>query len=130
MPATRYSPQEAFNLSNGTAPTALSLQEIANISDGSAYPTEYTFQEVLNLNLGVHGTMYSEQEALFRTLQDDLSLTDPYTKYSVQEMLNMAYDGEVTVEETLDDAPPTSALLMESGDALLAENGNTLIMEG
>jgi hypothetical protein len=115
MPATRYSPQEAFNLSNGTAPTALSLQEIANISDGSAYPTEYTFQEVLNLNLGVHGTMYSEQEALFRTLQ---------------EMLNMAYDGEVTVEETLDDAPPTSALLMESGDALLAENGNTLIMEG
>ena len=130
MSATRYSPQEAFNLSNGTAPTARSLQEIANISDGSSFPTQYSFQEILNTNLGVHSTCYSEQEALFLTLQADLSLTPPYTQYSIQELLNLAYTGGVTVEEALDDDPIVPTFLMETGDALLTEDSNTLTMEG
>ena len=131
MSTNRYSPQEALNLTNGTAPTGLSLQEIANITYGADYSTQYTFQEILNANLDAHPTQYSEQEALYLTLAADLSLTPPYTKYTVQELLNLAYTGGVTVEDALDDAPLASGILMENGvDELLTENSNVLIMEG
>lgn len=104
MPSrTNFTEQEVYNDIYGSSPlTKYTLQEVANLEDNdSTHPTHRTFQYILNTNLGLHGTALSEQVALFRTLQNEIALEGPETRYTVQEMLNMAFILDVSLPDAI-----------------------------
>lgn len=85
---TLYSSQYCLNFIYGTPDTQYSLQEIANLYNGTP-STRLSFQEVLNNRAGLQPNARSEQEALFQNVKTVLGLSDPYTLYSVQYLLNL-----------------------------------------
>lgn len=90
-------------LYSGTLSTRLTLQNVVNLQEGNTPTTQKPFQVILNENLGLAPYALSEQEALWRTLQPDLNLSGSRTRYTVQELLNMAYaQGDVTLPEVID----------------------------
>lgn len=85
---TQYTAQQCLNFIYGTLDTQYSLQEIANLYNGTP-STKLSFQEVLNNRAGVQPNARSAQEALFANVKTVLGLSDPYTQYSVQYLLNL-----------------------------------------
>lgn len=85
---TLYSEQYCLNFIYGTPDTQYSLQEIANLYNGTP-STKLSFQEVLNHREGLPPNARSAQEALFENVKTVLGLSDPYTQYSVQYLLNL-----------------------------------------
>jgi len=51
-------------------------------------------------------TSKSIQELLYDNLKDELSLTDPYTKYTEQEMIAAAEGAGLTIDQILGGAAP------------------------
>jgi len=85
---TQYSPQYCLNFIYGTPDTQYSLQEIANLYNGTP-STKLSFQEVLNHRDGLPPNARSAQEALFENVKTVLGLSDPYTQYPLQYLLNL-----------------------------------------
>lgn len=99
MAATSLTEQTAMNRLYGSADTQYSVQAIANFRNGTL-GTDKSFQAILNNNLGYPDTYYSQQVALFYTLQAELGLTGAPTRYTEQALLNMAYEGSIPIDNT------------------------------
>lgn len=95
-----YSAQEILNiLYNSRTPTQYSEQQIANLYNGTPGGSA-TFQQILNQRQGrASDTEADEQAALFQNLATPLSLTGNEHSYSVQELLNMAYNANLKLTD-------------------------------
>ena len=106
--------------------TTASLQEV--IRQDKAYPPGTTLQEMLGAEEDIYPRR-GVQEQLFENLKDDLSLTDPFTKYSDQAMLEMAGSAGLTIDQICGITPTDGSVLLETGDVILLETGDAMLLE-
>lgn len=94
MSYIKYTEQEIINKLNNTVNK--SAQEIINDLNGTVGKS---LQEILTSNAGVAPYSQTVQELIFNNVKTALSLTGHYTTHSTQELLNRAYNSNMTLEE-------------------------------
>jgi len=101
MAKTDKTEQNVLNELYGTLATFHSSQEIANLVAGNA-KTTFSLQEVLNIKKGNDvKTIQSAQAILYENVGQMVSLTGGATAYSEQELLNIAIENNLTVQDVI-----------------------------
>lgn len=80
-----------------TSNARLSEQEAVNKYFSTEPYQKYTLQEAMSLSLYGKRMDLTVQEMLWEALRADLAISGPKTKYSEQELLNMAQDAGVAI---------------------------------
>ncbi len=127
MPSyTAKSTQEVLNTLYGSSySTQYSEQEIANLQAGTGR-TSRSWQEVLNTNAGnVPATKFSVQQCLFNNLSASLGLSGSYTQLSEQALLNMALNAGLTLGRVLGSSFANAGTLLDD-----YENSTSLVYSG
>lgn len=123
--ARKSSQKIVDNMASISPDTRDSIQEVLRQHRGEKPGTQ--IQDIMANATGVsRATHKSLQEWLFDNLKTDLGLSDPYTQYTEQDLLEMAESASSTLDHLLGQI---SFLLLESGDEILLETGDQIITE-